>query len=183
MQQSWRSDRDKLTFITSLPLPEEHSGPELKKSDVALGNLVGDINLFLTLDEDTEELVGEVELMIARKEVQGKGFGRASLLAFLRFLALAEERICREFYGEDGGVNEMNESGKGERLGYLRAKIREQNQRSIGLFESVGFVQHRGSNYFGEVELRWRMPPVEGIEGWSLQNGLGSWEQLVYIEE
>jgi hypothetical protein len=59
MQQSWRRDHDKLTFIACLPLPgdekevvgEEHDRPE---------KMVGDVNLFLSgADEDEEGCIGE----------------------------------------------------------------------------------------------------------------------------
>ena len=72
MQQSWRNDPDKLTFIVCLPLskyeverapeilyisehstlkmllPGEHDGPE---------RMVGDVNLFLSRDEEDEESI------------------------------------------------------------------------------------------------------------------------------
>jgi RimJ/RimL family protein N-acetyltransferase len=45
-------------------------------------------------------------------------------------------------------------------LAYVRVKINQRNQRSIALFESVGFkMVGDGPNYFGEVELRWQGEP------------------------
>lgn len=59
MQQSWRNDHDKLTFIACLPITDNvkevvgggHDGPE---------RMVGDVNLFLSrADEDEEGCIGE----------------------------------------------------------------------------------------------------------------------------
>jgi hypothetical protein len=47
----------------------------------------------------------------------------------------------------------------------LGVKIGRENVRSRRLFESVGFEQVGGENYFGEVELR-LVRGVEGVEGW-----------------
>ena len=181
MQESWRQDGDKLTFITCLPISSEDIPVGIKKSDVPLESLVGDVNLFLTFDEDTDELVGELELMIARKEFQGQGLGRASLLAFLKFLVKAEADICVEFCRSHRGVALGSKVIK-DSLGHLRAKIKKENQRSIRLFQSLGFVQHGEVNYFDEVELQWRMPSEQEIEGWSLRNGLTSWDTLLYVD-
>ena len=75
MQESWRKDHDKLTFIACLPLPSD----ELEKvsetpNDSTNGEretlvsgqfdgpqrMVGDVNLFLSRDEEDESgIVGE----------------------------------------------------------------------------------------------------------------------------
>jgi hypothetical protein len=59
MQQSWRNDHDKLTFIAALPLQVNdkqviagiHDSPD---------RMIGDVNLFLSkADEDDEGCIGE----------------------------------------------------------------------------------------------------------------------------
>lgn len=164
MQRSWRNDVDKLTFISCLPAaninledldaisPERHDGVE---------KMVGDVNLFVTTEEietneeekahadlERENVIGEVELMVAQKAKQGQGLGKASLLVFLHYIAEHEERILAEY-----GSSFEREIPKSFR--YLRVKIGQENFRSLKLFQSVGFVKiAEEPNYFGEVEMR-----------------------------
>jgi len=146
MQQSWRQGPDKLTFIACLPLGQESEAVSAGSED-GLDHMLGDVNLFLTISEE-DAVIGEIELMIAVKDQQGHGYGRASLLAFLRFMVEHERGILEGFERE-----RMSSGGNG--IEGLVVKIGEANQRSIGLFESVGFERvGEGANYFGEWELR-----------------------------
>lgn len=60
MQQSWRDDHDKLTFIACLPSSDDE---ELVAGICdAPDRMVGDVNLFLSpADEDPEGCIGELE--------------------------------------------------------------------------------------------------------------------------
>ncbi|KAF7586810.1 hypothetical protein BBP40_008328, partial [Aspergillus hancockii] len=90
MQQSWRQDPDKLTFIVCLPAADSDSQQgQLSKTADTPDRMIGDINLFLRVDNGEEgtsepQIIGEVELMIAEKKNQRKGLGKATLLTFLR---------------------------------------------------------------------------------------------------
>jgi RimJ/RimL family protein N-acetyltransferase len=161
MQKSWRDDSDKLTFIVCVPLhksgqhePETTSksgfNADAGKCDVS-ERMLGDVNLFLTLaDEDDEACVGEIELMIASAAQRRRGYGRATVLAFMHYIQLNLPEILYE-YASGGGKNEV--IGKMNLL-QLRVKIGGKNESSIKLFESVGFIKvGEGENYFGEVEL------------------------------
>ncbi|KAJ5812115.1 hypothetical protein N7474_008416 [Penicillium riverlandense] len=80
--------------------------------------MVGDINLFLRIDDGDDgdsapQLIGEIELMVAEKANQRRGFGRAALLVFLRYIAEHESGILAEFVR--GGIDE----GVKRRLGLV----------------------------------------------------------------
>ena len=133
--------------------------------------------LFEPEDEDDEEdsgeqasdntktsnaLVGEIELMIARKNLHRQGYGRAALLSFTAYILDTWEQIAAEYSSSSGHQTPKS-------LQYLRVKINQSNARSIALFQSIGFVQTAaGANYFGEVELRWRpnRSELETRKGW-----------------
>ncbi|KAL1958721.1 hypothetical protein VTO42DRAFT_3840 [Malbranchea cinnamomea] len=167
MQRSWRYDADKLTFITCLPLSSSLYSPEKRENGTAISvdpthddapeRMLGDVNLFLKYaDEDDEDdgilpaVVGEIELMIAEKVNQRRGFGRASLICFLRYIVAHEREILHEFLS---GQN--RQKAREEKFAYLVVRIGATNVRSLALFESIGFQRVREEpNYFGELELR-----------------------------
>lgn len=149
MQRSWRLDADKLTFIAGVPTTPLHNIQSLKGQEDY--DMVGDVNLFISTDqhdsEDSEVLVGELELMIAEKTQQGKGLGKAVLVTFLQFVVEHEGRIVDEYRGD-------KQSNQAQKFDYLRVKIGKENGRSLRLFAGLGFTQVGEANYFGEVELR-----------------------------
>lgn len=126
--------------------------------------MVGDINLFLRIDDGEEgdappEIVGEIELMIAEKANQGQGFGKAALLAFLRYIVERQAVIIEEFVNADVQAETVEKLRAASRasLGFacLSVKIGQANLRSLALFESLGFEKVSVEpNFFGEFELR-----------------------------
>lgn len=171
MQKSWRADADKLTFIACASPPSnikigQKKEREVKEtpSQLTLGKedssstMIGDINLFLyeydegdgLHEQDIQEVVGEVEIMVARKDHQGKGLGKEILLTFLWYIISSLDQITSEYHQSHRGDKVAS------RFKYLRVKIDENNSRSIGLFEGVGFEKlSEKPNFFGELELRW----------------------------
>lgn len=149
MQESWRADGDKLTFITCLSTTQdEHDTSQ----EVEIKSMIGDVNLFVLANEEESgdvSLVGEIELMIALKQRQRQGHGRIALLAFLYYILAHEEEILQEYFDSPREMTPTN------RLRYLRVKIGASNARSISLFESIGFEKTTPSpNFFDEFELR-----------------------------
>lgn len=182
MQQSWRTDADKLTFIICLPLPGGKTDV-IAGEDDAPARMIGDVNLFLTEDnsdrdgnEALSSLVGEIELMIATKQNQGRGYGRASLVAFLHFIQSHQEDIFKEC--NQGRRNPQSPSSS---MAYLRVKVAESNARSIRLFESVGFQKVSAeANFFGEVELRLLQPLSETLVSLREKFGIDEYRERRY---
>ncbi|KAJ5108974.1 hypothetical protein N7456_005649 [Penicillium angulare] len=192
MQRSWRQDADKLTFITCRPISHERINKKdinLVPEDEASQNMVGDINLFLRVDDGDEgdappQLIGEIELMIAEKANQGHGFGKASLLVFLRYVVEREAEILDEFVGSlEAGEKERLGQGQGQELKFhcLSVKIGKDNSRSLALFESLGFVKVSAEpNFFGEFELRRVDLGMDGVLNSLAGAGVEGYVELAY---
>lgn len=185
MQKSWREDGDKLTFIVCLPLSlldssslEKSRGVVPKESD-APECMVGDVNLFLRFDDDDDDsVVGELELMVAEKQNQGKGFGRAALLAFLRYIFSSLDGIVDEF------LRAENRQVPSKGISYFSVKIGQTNTRSIALFESLGFTKVTlEPNYFGEFELRRADLDMANLEQMLDSFAVTGYQELEYSTE
>ena len=179
MQKSWQEDGDKLTFIVYEPNATEGMNGNVEAKDFGqLGTrgMIGDVNLFLSLEEDEEGkniVVGEVEIMIAEKGHQGRGLGRGALVTFLRFVVEHEKEIVQEFLGNQKATGDADPG-----LGYLRVKIGEHNSRSLTLFEGVGFERVGEVNYFGELELRRYAMDLTGVEASMKKCGIERYQAM-----
>jgi RimJ/RimL family protein N-acetyltransferase len=184
MQRSWRTDHDKLTFIACQPLPERQD-EEGKRTVVASRDdtpdrMLGDVNLFLgPADEDDEGCIGELELMIAPTTARRKGYGRAAILTFLSYIENHLEEILEEYRSGVGG----QEAGKMKLL-MLWVKISGKNEKSIGLFEGIGFVKtSEGENYFGEVEMGFEGAIGRGRVGKLMERfGIEGYTEMEYVD-
>ena len=173
MQQSWRQDADKLTFIVCAPI-RRHQRSMVDDHDDSPDNMLGDVNLFLRVEDDNA-IVGEVELMIAEKRCRRVGYGRAALLALLKYIADRQGEIQAEFA--------TTTTTPPNNLSRLSAKIGQTNVKSLALFESVGFTKLSGEpNYFGELELIRDHVGLEGVKDELLleRAGLGRYVEMPY---
>ncbi|CAG7990405.1 unnamed protein product [Penicillium olsonii] len=201
MQRSWRQDADKLTFIVcrAITTGDEDDIPSQRKLQAesdSPSNMVGDINLFLRIDDGDDgdsppQIVGEVELMIAEKVNQRRGFGRAALLMFLRYIVERQGSILDEFVGS-GDVDvetvrklrtgvEASGSSEGLELECLSVKIGHTNSKSLALFESTGFEKcSEEPNFFGEFELRRKDLSLGSVDGALEKAGVKGFIALPY---
>jgi RimJ/RimL family protein N-acetyltransferase len=166
MQQSWRLDHDKLTFIICHS-PSSSPSTITSEKDDAPENMVGDVNLFLYEDEDDNDsdshqgaksIIGEIEIMIATPSARRKGLALSSLQAFMSYITSHLDQILEEYRV---GSDERSE----RYLKYVRVKIDKDNEGSVGLFSKMGFEKVGEVNYFGEVEMRMDAEELEKLEG------------------
>lgn len=122
MQRSWREDEDKCTFLILCRDTYERTCNEIEA-------LVGDTNLFLTVDPETNEKIAEAEIMIAEPHVRGKGYGWESMLLMMKY---AQEKLQIEKF---------------------EAKIGMDNEKSIKMFEKMHFKEVRRVDVFREITL------------------------------
>lgn len=132
MQRSWREDEDKCTFLILCRETYEKTNDEIE-------SLVGDTNLFLSSDPDTNEKVAEAEIMIAESRVRGKGYGWESMLLMMKY---AQENLC---------------------IDKFEAKIGMDNDKSLKMFEKMQFKEVRRVEVFREITLE-RMVTKDWIE-------------------
>lgn len=162
-QQSWRTARDKLTFILCAPLGSAADGKQpavaSATKDDAQHRMRGDINFFLYPydSEDGEDegegwLTGEVDVMIAEKQCRGQGIGKGAVCALLVYIQRHMGSI-------------LEEHAAGQQLKGLMVKIKEANAASRALFRNLGFVQKGDVNYFGEVLMVMEWDDLEK-KGW-----------------
>eukprot|EP00550_Attheya_septentrionalis_P008291 CAMPEP_0198288752 /NCGR_PEP_ID=MMETSP1449-20131203/7166_1 /TAXON_ID=420275 /ORGANISM="Attheya septentrionalis, Strain CCMP2084" /LENGTH=250 /DNA_ID=CAMNT_0043986959 /DNA_START=149 /DNA_END=901 /DNA_ORIENTATION=- len=172
MQQSWKEDIDKCTFIIlAKDLCVEYGEDGGDRPNYILENLnamIGDVNLFLSDEENDTDLDSdddlwnkketgaskelqkkeviqkhaELDIMIAVKDYQRRGIGQEA--AQLMMLYGAENLGIRRFF----------------------VKIKEENMASRNMFEQkLGFVQCNYVECFREVELEFRRETAGAIVG------------------
>ena len=118
MMDNWLSDPNKCTFI----ILDKQS---FKSSDNQKESMIGDINLFLSIED--KSINAEIEIMIAEESHRGLGKGKEAVLSMIRF-----------------GT---------EIIGIKRfvAKIKYNNNSSQHLFTKFGFKEESRSDIFSEI--------------------------------
>lgn len=134
MQRAWAEDPDKLTFIVL-----DRSAPDTPGTGQQGGAMAGDVNLFFGRDDDDQpdRSNAEIEVMIAEPRSRRKGLAREALQIMVAYSS-----------SQFGTV-------------HFVAKIKDTNEASMRLFESLGFWETRRVAVFHEVhyELELAEPP------------------------
>jgi RimJ/RimL family protein N-acetyltransferase len=180
MQESWRSDPDKCTFIVLARealsqglMPEDDKDVSERFVERNLSAMAGDVNLFLSDEED------EIDEN-AEDEAQPKAEGTTTEDSTLRKQAELDIMIAENGYrskglGEEAACMMMMYGAK--HLDILRffCKIKEDNHASIGLFRKLGFQQCGYAACFKEIELELRRESsAEMVETLSVLHGVKS---------
>lgn len=126
MQENWREDEDKCTFIVL------HKDTYNSKQEDEIKSMIGDTNIFIRLSENDDSkktLVGEAEIMIAEQDYRGQKLGWESMHLMLLY-----------------GVKIL-------KIPNFEVKIKMDNKPSISMFEKIGFQETSRSEVFNEVTL------------------------------
>ncbi|GJN91709.1 hypothetical protein Rhopal_004732-T1 [Rhodotorula paludigena] len=175
MQQSWRLDEDKLTFIVHLRDPSAPTPTSDRLSFLAAHNdsatMIGDVNLFLhavtppsspsssapsALSAPALTRRAELEIMLPPSPLVPPRSGLALLVlqTFLSYSSRSLNLPPRAYF----------------------ARIGFDNEASLGLFRKLGFVEGKRVEVFREVEMVWPEEvatdgrwPWEEQEGWAYE--------------
>ena len=126
MQENWREDEDKCTFIVL------HKDTYNSKQEDEIKSMIGDTNIFIRLSENDDSkktLIGEAEIMIAEQDYRGQKLGWESMHLMLLY-----------------GVKIL-------KIPNFEVKIKMDNKPSISMFEKIGFQETSRSEVFNEVTL------------------------------
>jgi Acetyltransferase (GNAT) domain len=213
MQESWRKDADKLTFIICQPLPTPKDARRLShiqpRTHDSAEQMIGDVNLFLSLsntdttsDPDAEDdapahesppeivsnpaikVTGELEVMIADADSKRRGYGRAALITFLRYIATHQSSITNEFLKPHVDFPPGSPPLTTKSFS-LTAKISASNTASLALFRSLGFIATGDgkANYFGEYQLQLPtglLDSMAGMEAMMARYGIEGYREVAY---
>lgn len=131
MQKSWREDSRKCTFIV---LRNDESSTD------EIGQMAGDVNLFLNRDDDGGLTYAEIDVMIAEERFRKQGMGEETVLLMMWY-----------------GITHLNTKK-------FFAKINKVNESSIKLFKRL---QYKLVNYveaFEEYEYQFSLEGEDGEE-------------------
>ncbi|KAL0476837.1 N-acetyltransferase 9-like protein nat9 [Acrasis kona] len=130
MQQTWRDDENKCTFIV---IDKSKLSEEQYYSSTTEG-MCGDVNIFVTFDDELNQTKGEIEIMVAEKDSRGKGIATEALWMMMRY-----------------GMDTL-------KIDEYEAKILEQNDASLKLFQDkMKYIYKRYHKAFGEHWLTYNV--------------------------
>ncbi len=130
MQESWRDDEKKCTFIILDGERYRESmgkGLDMEQWNVALEeSMVGDVNVFFN-DPDDDPTAVEIEVMVAEMSYRKRGIGKEAVVLMMRY--------C---------INQLSTKR-------FRAQILEDNLASIALFRNLKYRETKRIPVFHEV--------------------------------
>jgi RimJ/RimL family protein N-acetyltransferase len=133
MQQAWAEDPDKLTFIVL-----DRGAPDTPGTGQHGGAMAGDVNLFFGRNDDQPDRSNaEIDVMIAEPSSRRKGLAHEALQTMVAY--------SRAHFGTVHFV----------------AKIKDNNDASMRLFQSLGFRETRRVAVFHEVHYELELPGAE----------------------
>ncbi|PHH74297.1 hypothetical protein CDD82_5010 [Ophiocordyceps australis] len=190
-QVAWRLAGDKLTFIVCEAIGSDSEGSEdqgrgkekdgetrgeKREQSVQAGEcdaeerMRGDVNLFLSPDQDSGGVVGEVDVMIASTADRGRGLGMGAVRALLCYVVGNVDGLVTEYQSSTGQCGPgSGRDGSDAGLRGLRVKIGQRNHASRALFAKLGFEERGKVDYFGEVTMVMAWGDVvakAGVEGY-----------------
>ncbi|KAI8872183.1 n-acetyltransferase 9-like protein [Ramicandelaber brevisporus] len=142
MQQTWRTDEDKCTFIVH----SQPHGVDCSKTDgfspseveqlLDVKNMIGDINLFIS-EMDNEDasnvkekrMQAEINVMIAERDYRGRGLGKEAVTLMMEY-----------------AVRHLD-------IHHFFVCINDDNVDSIRMFTKMGFTQTGHSEVFKQTTL------------------------------
>jgi len=134
MQKSWQLDEDKLSFIILRRDLYNNCPIEMSTQDKEIASMIGDVNVFLHIDEDGQidgpKNQAELEIMIVDHENRCNGFGSESVRLMMSY-ALRELSQLKKFF----------------------VKIDESNVASVRMFSKLGFEKYDYVEAFKQVSL------------------------------
>lgn len=159
MQQSWRDDEDKCTFIVLSREDCDFDNDQHKEhSDFVvrnLGAMVGDVNLFLSEEDASED---ESDPSESNDDNEQQRFRQAEL-----DIMIAEEAYQKRGMGREASCLMMLYGAKTLGIRRFFCKINEDNHASHGLFEKLGFQQCDYAECFQQVELELKQETSEEL--------------------
>ncbi|KAJ2904040.1 uncharacterized protein MKZ38_008972 [Zalerion maritima] len=117
-----------------------------------------------TQGKAARRVAAEIGIMIASPRHRGRGFGRAAVSSFLRYVSRHLPAI----------LSECAAGGEVVVLEEVVAKIQASNQGSEALFRGLGFEKRGEANYFGELELVLK-------DLGRMNESLEEWREVAYV--
>jgi len=165
MQESWKNDEDKCTFIIlykdlcqGVPETENKDENIIEKPDFIVQNInamIGDVNLFLSTNENKKE--AELDIMVAVQPYRNKGIGKEVVKLILYY-----------------GITKLN-------ISRFFVKINDKNTMSLKLFqEKFNFKMCGYTKCFKEYELEYA---VGGDTAGALLDSMGCYQFCSSIQE
>ena len=192
MQQSWRDDPNKCTFIilkSSLSVSQEderqqedESQPTIINVTDHLDSMVGDVNLFLSEIDDDEEEYEYGQQQQQQEQTNTPVIKKKKIQAEIDIM-IAEKDYQRKGLGREAtcvmllyGLDKLNVSR------YF-CKIKETNHKSIEMFKSIGFIQCAYAKCFNEIEFELRFDDDTNSDNNAIKTNNNTNDKLILLRK